>query len=140
MSLPFASQIETADMLRYTDLVMSWLRAGNRHPFVVVGPDGSGKSMLLYHCFEKQRSTQVMFAQFLLDCCPVSQMASKLYGLKRKHFRRKVHARENLISLFLLTGQLMVAEASNIPIAKQALVTMVASISTAVTNDVTEYQ
>nr|CAB3240329.1 cytoplasmic dynein 2 heavy chain 1-like [Phallusia mammillata] len=51
--------IETAEMQRFVDHVMNWLKPGNRHPFVVVGPDGSGKSMLLHHCFDKLRSTQV---------------------------------------------------------------------------------
>ncbi|CAK8696967.1 unnamed protein product [Clavelina lepadiformis] len=51
--------IETVEMQRCIDHTMGWLKSENRHPFVVVGPDGCGKSMLLHHCFDKLRTTQV---------------------------------------------------------------------------------
>ena len=46
-------------MQRCTHQVLDWLKPTNRHPFIVVGPDGCGKSMLLHHCFDKVRSTGV---------------------------------------------------------------------------------
>lgn len=46
-------------MQRYIDHLMSWLSPSNRQPFIVVGPDGCGKSLLLNHCFDKLTSTQV---------------------------------------------------------------------------------
>ena len=54
-------QIETVEMQRCIDHTMGWLKSENRHPFVVVGPDGCGKSMLLHHCFDKLRTTQVKY-------------------------------------------------------------------------------
>jgi dynein heavy chain 2, cytosolic len=49
--------VETADMKRSIDVITPWLNGG--HPFLVVGPEGSGKATLLRHCFSLQKSTSV---------------------------------------------------------------------------------
>ncbi|XP_065833043.1 cytoplasmic dynein 2 heavy chain 1-like isoform X2 [Oscarella lobularis] len=51
--------ILTVDVQRSLDLFWAWLQPDNKQPFVLVGPEGCGKSLLLHHCFEKLRSTQV---------------------------------------------------------------------------------
>ncbi|KAH9247140.1 hypothetical protein BASA81_015283 [Batrachochytrium salamandrivorans] len=49
--------IETPDLKRSVDMVMPWLNDG--HPFLLVGPEGSGKHTLLRHCFSKLKSTSI---------------------------------------------------------------------------------
>nr|XP_026693267.1 cytoplasmic dynein 2 heavy chain 1-like isoform X1 [Ciona intestinalis] len=63
--------IETVEMQRCIDHVMEWMKPGNRHPFVVVGHDGCGKSLLLHHCFNKLRSTQVATIHCSAQTTPV---------------------------------------------------------------------
>ena len=46
-------------MQRGLDLFRPWLSASNRHSFIVVGPEGCGKELLLRHAFEQLRSVQV---------------------------------------------------------------------------------
>ena len=36
-----------------------WLQSTNKHPFIVVGPEGCGKELLLRHSFNQLRSVQV---------------------------------------------------------------------------------
>jgi len=51
-SLSFRSPplVNTVDMQRNRDLVMSWLQ--NMEPFLLVGPEGCGRTLLLEHCFK----------------------------------------------------------------------------------------
>ncbi|CAG6004611.1 unnamed protein product [Menidia menidia] len=51
--------IETPGMLRGLHGFSLWLTAQHRQPFMVVGPEGCGKSMLLRYAFSRLRSTQV---------------------------------------------------------------------------------
>ncbi|XP_056229968.1 cytoplasmic dynein 2 heavy chain 1 isoform X2 [Seriola aureovittata] len=51
--------IETPDMQRGLHCFSPWLTAQNRQPFMVVGPEGCGKGMLLRYAFSRLRSTQV---------------------------------------------------------------------------------
>uniref|UniRef100_A0AAV2J329 Cytoplasmic dynein 2 heavy chain 1 n=1 Tax=Knipowitschia caucasica TaxID=637954 RepID=A0AAV2J329_KNICA len=51
--------IETTDMQRSLDCFSPWLTAQQRQPFMVLGPEGCGKGMLLRHAFNQMRSTQV---------------------------------------------------------------------------------
>ncbi|KAG7479775.1 cytoplasmic dynein 2 heavy chain 1 isoform X1 [Solea senegalensis] len=51
--------IETPDMQRGLDCFSPWLTAQHRQPFMVAGPEGCGKGMLLRHAFSRLRSTQV---------------------------------------------------------------------------------
>jgi dynein heavy chain 2 len=51
--------ILTKDVQRDLDLFQSWLQPDNKQPFIIVGPEGCGKSLLLQYCFEKLRSAQV---------------------------------------------------------------------------------
>ncbi len=37
----------------------SWLDMENRQPFIIVGPEGCGKELLLRHSFKQLRSVQV---------------------------------------------------------------------------------
>ncbi|XP_052794024.1 cytoplasmic dynein 2 heavy chain 1-like isoform X3 [Mya arenaria] len=51
--------IRTTDVQRAMDFFSPWLAADNKQPFILVGPEGCGKGMMLKHCFEQLRSTQV---------------------------------------------------------------------------------
>jgi dynein heavy chain 2 len=71
--------IRTADVQRFIDSFSSWLHPENRQPFILNGPEGCGKglvlcchcpnsiicicfipsSLLLQHCFDSLRSSQV---------------------------------------------------------------------------------
>ncbi|XP_068440329.1 cytoplasmic dynein 2 heavy chain 1 isoform X1 [Clinocottus analis] len=51
--------IETPDMQRGLHCFSPWLTALHRQPFMVVGPEGCGKGMLLRYAFSRLRSTQV---------------------------------------------------------------------------------
>ncbi|XP_034023634.1 cytoplasmic dynein 2 heavy chain 1 [Thalassophryne amazonica] len=51
--------IETPDMQRGLHCFAPWLTAQHRQPFMVVGPEGCGKGMLLRYAFSQLRSTQV---------------------------------------------------------------------------------
>uniref|UniRef100_A0A3Q1I1J7 Cytoplasmic dynein 2 heavy chain 1 n=1 Tax=Anabas testudineus TaxID=64144 RepID=A0A3Q1I1J7_ANATE len=51
--------IETPDMQRGLHCFFPWLTAQHRQPFMVVGPEGCGKGMLLRYAFSQLRSTQV---------------------------------------------------------------------------------
>ncbi|KAK3100036.1 hypothetical protein FSP39_013759 [Pinctada imbricata] len=51
--------IRTGDVQRGLDYFAPWLQHDNKQPFILVGPEGCGKGMLLKHCFEQLRSTQV---------------------------------------------------------------------------------
>ncbi|KAF7666054.1 hypothetical protein LDENG_00118150 [Lucifuga dentata] len=51
--------IETPDMQRDLHCFSPWLTAQHRQPFMVVGPEGCGKGMLLRYAFFRLRSTQV---------------------------------------------------------------------------------
>ncbi|PSN45380.1 Cytoplasmic dynein 2 heavy chain 1 [Blattella germanica] len=55
-SLPI---IKTADVKRTLDIIEPWLNIETQQPFLLVGPQGCGKSMLLRHSFSKLRSTEV---------------------------------------------------------------------------------
>ncbi|XP_029026743.1 cytoplasmic dynein 2 heavy chain 1 isoform X2 [Betta splendens] len=51
--------IETPDMQRGLQCFFPWLTSQHRQPFMVVGPEGCGKGMLLRYAFSQLRSTQV---------------------------------------------------------------------------------
>ncbi|XP_056138994.1 cytoplasmic dynein 2 heavy chain 1 [Lampris incognitus] len=51
--------IQTPDMQRALHCFSQWLSAQHRQPFMVVGPEGCGKGMLLRYAFSQLRSTQV---------------------------------------------------------------------------------
>ncbi|KAA8593993.1 hypothetical protein FQN60_004827, partial [Etheostoma spectabile] len=51
--------IETPDMQRGLHCFFPWLTSQHRQPFMVVGPEGCGKGMLLRYAFSRLRSTQV---------------------------------------------------------------------------------
>ncbi|XP_042221258.1 cytoplasmic dynein 2 heavy chain 1-like isoform X2 [Homarus americanus] len=53
------SLILTADAKCSLDYFMPWLQLETSQPFILVGPEGCGKSLLLHHCFSRLRSTQV---------------------------------------------------------------------------------
>ncbi|XP_039269307.2 cytoplasmic dynein 2 heavy chain 1-like [Styela clava] len=63
--------VKTVEMQRNIDYVLPWLQSGNRQPFMVVGPDGCGKSMLLKECFSRIRSTQVAMIHCNAQTSPV---------------------------------------------------------------------
>ncbi|XP_041357041.1 cytoplasmic dynein 2 heavy chain 1-like isoform X2 [Gigantopelta aegis] len=51
--------IKTHDVQRNLDYFTPWLQADNKQPFIVVGPEGCGKGLLLHHSLENLRSTNV---------------------------------------------------------------------------------
>ncbi|KAJ8027756.1 Cytoplasmic dynein 2 heavy chain 1 [Holothuria leucospilota] len=51
--------IRTPSIQRCLDYFEPWLQTENRQPFILVGPDGCGKGMILRYCFAQLRSTQV---------------------------------------------------------------------------------
>uniref|UniRef100_A0A7S1KLM8 Cytoplasmic dynein 2 heavy chain 1 n=1 Tax=Percolomonas cosmopolitus TaxID=63605 RepID=A0A7S1KLM8_9EUKA len=50
--------IPTVDVQRARDIVMPWLR--HKEPFILIGPEGAGKKMLLNNCFKNLKNTQVV--------------------------------------------------------------------------------
>lgn len=51
--------ILTPDTQRNLAMFTPWLSSDNRQPFIIVGPEGCGKELLLRHSFEQLRSVQV---------------------------------------------------------------------------------
>ncbi|XP_032878557.1 cytoplasmic dynein 2 heavy chain 1 isoform X2 [Amblyraja radiata] len=51
--------IRTPDMQRGLDYFKPWLNSNNKQPFILVGPEGCGKGMLLRYAFSHLRSTQI---------------------------------------------------------------------------------
>ncbi|PAA68244.1 hypothetical protein BOX15_Mlig013490g1 [Macrostomum lignano] len=51
--------ILTSAIQRNLDCFKDWLQAETRQPFIITGPDGCGKGMLLQYCFDQVRSLQV---------------------------------------------------------------------------------
>ncbi|KFP28061.1 Cytoplasmic dynein 2 heavy chain 1, partial [Colius striatus] len=51
--------IQTPDMQRGLDYFRPWLELNNKQPFLLVGPEGCGKGMLLHYAFSQLRSTQI---------------------------------------------------------------------------------
>ncbi|KAI4889837.1 hypothetical protein NFI96_027314, partial [Prochilodus magdalenae] len=51
--------IQTPDTQRALHIFSHWLRSGHTQPFLLVGPEGCGKGMLLRYAFSRLRSTQV---------------------------------------------------------------------------------
>ncbi|KAF2362508.1 ATPase dynein-related AAA domain [Trinorchestia longiramus] len=49
----------TADSKRILDYIFPWLQPETQQPFILIGPEGCGKSKLLHHCFSQLRGTQV---------------------------------------------------------------------------------
>ncbi|CAI9737451.1 cytoplasmic dynein 2 heavy chain 1-like isoform X1 [Octopus vulgaris] len=51
--------IKTVHVQRNLDYFSLWLQDKHYQPFILVGPEGCGKSLLLHHCFEQLRSVSV---------------------------------------------------------------------------------
>lgn len=51
--------VRTSDVKRTLDCVQPWIQAKDSQPFILVGPEGCGKTLLLQYCFDRMRSTQV---------------------------------------------------------------------------------
>uniref|UniRef100_A0A8C0I8A9 Cytoplasmic dynein 2 heavy chain 1 n=1 Tax=Bubo bubo TaxID=30461 RepID=A0A8C0I8A9_BUBBB len=51
--------IQTPDIQRGLDYFRPWLDFNNKQPFLLVGPEGCGKGMLLHYAFSQLRSTQI---------------------------------------------------------------------------------
>ncbi|XP_072467338.1 cytoplasmic dynein 2 heavy chain 1 isoform X1 [Notamacropus eugenii] len=51
--------IQTPDMQRGLDYFRPWLGSDTKQPFILVGPEGCGKGMLLRYAFSQLRSTQI---------------------------------------------------------------------------------
>eukprot|EP00759_Apiculatamorpha_spiralis_P039816 PhF_6_TR38629/c0_g1_i1/m.57632/K10414/DYNC2H, DNCH2; dynein heavy chain 2, cytosolic len=54
----------TVDLQRNLDIVKGCIECSHPRPFVLVGPEGAGKSLLLRHCFSQLKSTKVT----ILNC------------------------------------------------------------------------
>ena len=51
--------VSTADVKLTMAAVLPWLSSRNKPPFLLVGPEGIGKTLILRYCFSKLRSTNV---------------------------------------------------------------------------------
>ncbi|KAK7812802.1 LOW QUALITY PROTEIN: hypothetical protein U0070_019828, partial [Myodes glareolus] len=51
--------IQTPDMQRGLDYFKPWLNSDTKQPFILVGPEGCGKGMLLKYAFSQLRSTEI---------------------------------------------------------------------------------
>ena len=51
--------IKTTQIQRGVDGIMAWFDSKYRKPFLLIGPDGCGKSLVLRQCFNELRSVQV---------------------------------------------------------------------------------
>ncbi|TRY75069.1 hypothetical protein TCAL_08574 [Tigriopus californicus] len=51
--------VKTADAKAAIDCLLPWLQPETQQPFLLVGPEGCGKSLILKDCFKKLRSTNV---------------------------------------------------------------------------------
>lgn len=51
--------IQIPDMQRGLDHFRPWLSSDTKQPFILVGPEGCGKGMLLQYAFSQLRSTQI---------------------------------------------------------------------------------
>ncbi|CAL1541204.1 unnamed protein product [Lymnaea stagnalis] len=69
--------IRTGDVQRALDYFLPWLEADNKQPFIICGPEGCGKGLLLRHAFEKLRSTQVAMVHCSAQTTP-SHILQKL--------------------------------------------------------------
>ncbi|CAG0920502.1 unnamed protein product, partial [Notodromas monacha] len=52
--------ISTVGFLLNMDLFQPWIQAESGKPFLLVGPEGCGKSLILHDCFDDLKSTQVV--------------------------------------------------------------------------------
>ncbi|TPX62627.1 hypothetical protein PhCBS80983_g00247 [Powellomyces hirtus] len=69
--------IETVDVRKAVDVLMPWISGGQ--PFLLVGPEGAGKHMLLRHCFSKLRSTSIA----TIHCSAQTRSSHVLQRLKQ---------------------------------------------------------
>jgi dynein heavy chain 2, cytosolic len=80
---------------------MEWLDPKHREPFLIIGPDGCGKSLVLRQCFTQQRSTQVAIIHCSAQTNPshvlqkLMQTCEQLSSLNGRVFKPK--GCENLI-------------------------------------------
>ena len=51
--------VQTSDVKGILATLMHWLDPEVQQPFILVGPEGSGKSMMLKDCFKQLRNTNV---------------------------------------------------------------------------------
>lgn len=51
--------VQTSDVKGTIETLMHWLNPDIRQPFLLVGPEGCGKSLMLKHCFKSLRNTNV---------------------------------------------------------------------------------
>ncbi|XP_023565248.1 cytoplasmic dynein 2 heavy chain 1 [Octodon degus] len=87
--------IQTPDMQRSLDYFKPWLNSDTQQPFILIGPEGCGKGMLLRRAFSQLRSTQIATlhcsaqttSQHLLQklsqtCMVISTNAGRVYRPK----------------------------------------------------------
>ena len=93
--------IKTTQLLRGVDGIMEWLDPKHREPFLIIGPDGCGKSLVLRQCFTQLRSTQVAIIHCSAQTNPshvlqkLMQTCEQLSSLSGRVFKPK--GCENLI-------------------------------------------
>ncbi|KAJ3146349.1 Cytoplasmic dynein 2 heavy chain 1 [Geranomyces michiganensis] len=69
--------IETTDLQKTVDILTPWIDGG--HPFMLVGPEGAGKHMVLQHCFSKLKSTSIA----TIHCSAQTRSSHVLQRLKQ---------------------------------------------------------
>ena len=70
--------VKTADFIRNVDTFEGYLNEHNQQPFIVVGPDGCGKSLMLRYCLNRLRSTSVAIINCSTQTTP-QHVLEKLY-------------------------------------------------------------
>ncbi|VDK75265.1 unnamed protein product, partial [Onchocerca ochengi] len=97
LSMERLSYILTANAQANRDTICSWLDNRNRQPFIIHGPDGSGKESLLRYCVELDPSSQLAIlhcsartgSQQVLDllhqyCVQISSASGRVLKPKEK--------------------------------------------------------
>lgn len=87
--------VKTIQLQRGVDGIMPWLDSKSRTPFLLIGPDGCGKSLVLRQCFTDLRSTQVavvhcsaqtnpthILQKLAQTCIQVSSISGRVYKPK----------------------------------------------------------
>ncbi|CAL4157019.1 unnamed protein product, partial [Meganyctiphanes norvegica] len=87
--------ILTADAKCALDYYMPWLAENSQQPFILVGPEGCGKSLLLHYCFSQLRNTQVAMVHCSAATAPhhvlqkISQMCMVISSNTGRVYRPK---------------------------------------------------
>ena len=80
----------TQDVQRGLNMFHPWLSGSNKQPFLIVGPEGCGKELLLRYSFEQLRSVQVavIYCSAQTNATHVIQKLTQVYSVAPPIFMR----------------------------------------------------